>query len=75
MDEWKVVDYFVIAGLPSDYELLEDFSRDNSQLKAAHSKAPITDITVIFPSQEEKAPEGYTVIKRTPTGMFRKKTK
>ncbi|XP_073979172.1 DENN domain-containing protein Crag isoform X2 [Rhodnius prolixus] len=69
MDEWKVVDYFVIAGLPSDYELLEDFSRDNSQLKAAHSKAPITDITVIFPSQEEKAPEGYTVIKRTPTGI------
>ncbi|KAK9507860.1 hypothetical protein O3M35_007632 [Rhynocoris fuscipes] len=69
MDERKVVDYFVIAGLPSDNEKLEDFSRDNSQLKTTHSKAPITDIAVIFPSQDEKAPEGYTVIKRTPSGI------
>lgn len=71
MDERRVADYFVVAGLPEDPEPLEDNSLSDSghQLKSSHSQAPITDIGVIFPSLGEKLPDGYEVIKQTPTGL------
>lgn len=68
MDERKVVDYFVVAGLPSDMQPVNEFSIDGAHLKSTHSQAPITDITVIFPSLGEGIPEGYTLIQYTPTG-------
>ncbi|PSN49786.1 hypothetical protein C0J52_01385 [Blattella germanica] len=49
MDERRVGDYFVVAGLPDQPEPLGDFSRDGAHLKATHNQAPITDVTVIFP--------------------------
>ncbi|XP_014271111.1 DENN domain-containing protein Crag isoform X3 [Halyomorpha halys] len=70
MDERKVVDYFVVAGLPSDMQPVNEFSIDGAHLKSTHSQAPITDITVIFPSLGEGIPEGYTLIQYTPTGIL-----
>lgn len=70
MDERRVADYFVVAGLPDDPEPLEDNSLSESgHLKSNHSQAPITDIGVIFPSLGEKLPIGYEIIKYTPTGL------
>lgn len=70
MDERRVADYFVVAGLPDDPEPLEDSSLSESgHLKNTHSQAPITDIGVIFPSLGEKLPEGYEVVTSTPTGL------
>lgn len=42
MDERRVADYFVVAGLPEKPELLDD--SDSGHLKGYNSKAPITDI-------------------------------
>lgn len=43
MDEKRVADYFVIAGLPENPELLDD--SDCGHLKGYVTKAPITDIS------------------------------
>jgi hypothetical protein len=68
MDERHVGDYFVVAGLPDEPEPLGDFSRDGAYLKATFNQAPITDVTVIFPSLGEDIPPGYYMIETTPTG-------
>lgn len=70
MDERRVADYFVVAGLPNDPEPLEDNSLSESgHFRSNHSQAPITEIGVIFPSLDEKLPDGYEMIKYTPTGL------
>jgi hypothetical protein len=68
MDERRVADYFVVAGLPDNPEPFGDFSRDGAHLKAPFNQAPITDVTVIFPNLGEVAPPGYYMIETTPTG-------
>lgn len=68
MDERKVVDYFVVAGLPPEMQPVEEFFIDGAHLKSTHSQAPITDITVIYPSLGECVPKGYKIIEHTPTG-------
>mgnify|MGYP000232809394 CR=1 FL=1 len=68
MDERRVGDYFVVAGLPEQPEPLGEFSQDGTHLKATHNQAPITDVTVFFPGLGEEAPEDFTVIESTPTG-------
>ncbi|CAB0019371.1 unnamed protein product [Nesidiocoris tenuis] len=67
MDDRKVVDYFVIAGLPPD--TVPAPADDLPSIKT-HGKCPITDITVIFPALGETVPEGYTVINKTPSGLL-----
>ncbi|KAJ8718534.1 hypothetical protein PYW08_002771 [Mythimna loreyi] len=67
MDERKVADYFVIAGLPEKPELLDD--SDSGHLKGYSTKPPITDIGVIFPGLDETVPSGYEVLESTPTGL------
>ncbi|KAM3965518.1 LOW QUALITY PROTEIN: DENN domain-containing protein Crag [Aphomia sociella] len=67
MDEKRVADYFVVAGLPDNPELLED--SDSGHLKGYNTKAPITDIGVVFPGLDEKVPNGYELIDLTPTGL------
>ncbi|KAK4881396.1 hypothetical protein RN001_004715 [Aquatica leii] len=70
MDDRRVADYFVVAGLPDDPEPLDDLAlSDAGHLKSTHSQAPITDIGIIFPTLEEVAPPGYEIIKHTPTGL------
>jgi hypothetical protein len=68
MDERRVADYFVVAGLPDHPEPLGDFSRDGAHLKAPFNQAPITDVTVIFPTLGEDVPPGDSIIDFTPTG-------
>lgn len=68
MDERKVADYFVIAGVPEDPEDLDE-SEDISQFKDGHDQAPITDIGIYFPAFNEKVPNDYKIIKLTPTGL------
>ncbi|XP_045538739.1 DENN domain-containing protein Crag [Papilio machaon] len=67
MDERRVADYFVVAGLPEKPELLDD--SDSGHLKGYNSKAPITDIGVLFPSLGETVPSGYELVEFTPTGL------
>ncbi|XP_018574425.1 DENN domain-containing protein 4C isoform X2 [Anoplophora glabripennis] len=70
MDERRVADYFVVAGLPDDPEPLDETTlSEGGNLKASHGQPPITDISVIFPSLNEVKPDDYEVITKTPTGL------
>ncbi|XP_026667588.1 DENN domain-containing protein Crag isoform X2 [Ceratina calcarata] len=79
MDERRVVDYFVIAGLPgqdSDFdndnetnEKLEDWYQEGTHVKDMNMKPPITDLAIIFPALGEKCPEGYVLLEQTVTGF------
>lgn len=71
MDERKVIDYFVTAGLSKDtdkQQLLGEFSLEVN-LKPSAYNDPITDITVIFPSLGENLPDYYQLVEETPTGL------
>jgi hypothetical protein len=70
MDERRVADYFVVAGLPECPEEMGEFSQDGSLLKPTHCLPPITDVTVIFQSMGEVVPPEYTCITTTPTGKY-----
>lgn len=79
MDERRVADYFVVAGLPGDNDVsdkenesgdkLEDWCQEGTHLKDMHMQAPITDLAVIFTSLGEKCPEGYTCLELTVSGF------
>ncbi|XP_011257996.1 DENN domain-containing protein 4C isoform X3 [Camponotus floridanus] len=80
MDERRVADYFVIAGLPGqDNEFnkdnndtndkLEDWCQEGTHLKDMHMPPPITDLAVIFPALGEYCPEGYTLLEQTVSGF------
>ncbi|XP_037292276.1 DENN domain-containing protein Crag isoform X2 [Manduca sexta] len=67
MDDRRVADYFVVAGLPDNPELLDD--SDSGHLKGYSSKAPITDISIVFPGLGETVPDGFELVELTPTGL------
>ncbi|XP_077280355.1 DENN domain-containing protein Crag isoform X3 [Temnothorax americanus] len=79
MDDRRVADYFVIAGLPGqDDELsddnesndkLEDWCQEGTHLKDMHMPPPITDLAVIFPALGERCPEGYALLEYTVSGF------
>ncbi|XP_076181368.1 DENN domain-containing protein Crag isoform X3 [Ptiloglossa arizonensis] len=79
MDERRVADYFVIAGLPgqdNDFdtdnesqEKLEDWYQEGTHVKDIHMKPPITDLAIIFPALGEQCPEGYNLLEYTVTGL------
>ncbi|XP_076260425.1 DENN domain-containing protein Crag isoform X2 [Rhynchophorus ferrugineus] len=71
MDERRLADYFVVAGLPEDPELLDDTTlSEGGNLKACYSQSPITDVSVIFPNSGETAPDDWEVIRKTPSGLI-----
>lgn len=71
MDEKRVADYFVVAGMGPNPQLLQDnHFNDSGQLKAADCLAPITDIGVIFPGLGEACPPGYQLLEITPSGLL-----
>ncbi|XP_075224805.1 DENN domain-containing protein Crag isoform X2 [Lycorma delicatula] len=70
MDDRRVADYFVVAGLPDDLQPVDEFCKDGTYLKPSHNQAPITDITVIFPTLGETVPPEYEMIESTPTGFL-----
>ncbi|XP_036140650.1 DENN domain-containing protein Crag isoform X3 [Monomorium pharaonis] len=79
MDDRRVADYFVIAGLPGqdddpseDNETnnkLEIWCQEGTHLKDMHMPPPITDLAVIFPVLGETCPEGYTLLDSTVSGF------
>ncbi|GIY17953.1 c-myc promoter-binding protein [Caerostris darwini] len=66
MDDKRVADYFVVAGLQDNASPLDEFSRDGNIPKSTHPLVPITDVTVIIRSQGETVPKGFTCIEYTP---------
>lgn len=79
MDDRKICDYFLIAGLPHHAKRIKqkneqqhlDYSQQSPQRKKTNSNelAPITDITIIISTLEEEVPEDYYCIEKTPTGF------
>ncbi|XP_046861364.1 C-myc promoter-binding protein-like isoform X2 [Xenia sp. Carnegie-2017] len=57
----RVVDYFVVAGLGKNAKRILE--------KEGTVVDPITDVTVIFKSKGETAPDGFTCIETTPGGL------
>lgn len=71
MEEKRVADYFVVAGMGPNPQLLQDnIFNDSTQLKVADSQDPITDIGVFFPDLGECCPPGYQTLEQTPTGLL-----
>ncbi|XP_013113202.2 DENN domain-containing protein Crag isoform X1 [Stomoxys calcitrans] len=70
MEERRIADYFVVAGMPEDPQLLQESNfKESGHLRAANSIEPITDIGVFFPLLGEEVPEGFEVLESTPTGL------
>ncbi|XP_054286289.1 DENN domain-containing protein Crag [Macrosteles quadrilineatus] len=69
MDDKRVADYFVVAGLPEELEPVDDISKDGYHLKWYHTKPPITDIAIVFSSLGETCPKDFEMIEETPTGL------
>lgn len=70
MDERRIADYFVVAGLPDNPEPLDDTTlSEGGNLKASHGQAPITDIGVLFPGLGEQKPDDYEIISKTQSGL------
>jgi hypothetical protein len=69
MEEKRIADYFVVAGMPEHPKLLqENIFGESSHLRVT-TLDPITDIGVFFPALEEEVPEGFEVLRYTPTGL------
>ncbi|KAE8753068.1 hypothetical protein FOCC_FOCC000413 [Frankliniella occidentalis] len=69
MDDRRIADYFVVAGLPPQPQHLEDVSRDGTMPSGLVGPAPITDLAVIFPSLGESPPPGFSLLEVTPSGL------
>lgn len=78
MDERRVADYFVIAGLSgqdndfdndNENDQLEDWYQEGTHVKDTNMKPPITDLAIIFPALGEKCPEGYVLLEHTVSGL------
>uniref|UniRef100_A0A6P4EWU8 DENN domain-containing protein 4C isoform X2 n=1 Tax=Drosophila rhopaloa TaxID=1041015 RepID=A0A6P4EWU8_DRORH len=70
MEEKRIADYFVVAGMPEHPQLLQENSfNDSGRLRAASTIEPITDIGVYFPLLGEEIPDGYELLSHTPTGL------
>ena len=69
MNDRRVADYFVIAGLVDNAQKLHDNMNGVSNMKTNENGDPITDIGVVFPLLGESVPHDYTVLLRTPTGF------
>ena len=67
MEEKRIVDYFVVAGLPENPTPLDEFSNEAS-LKPTHKQDPIVDIVVIVRSLGEVPPDQYKCVDYTPSG-------
>lgn len=70
MDENRVADYFVVAGLPKNPSLLqENIFNDTSHRRPVDAVAPIVEIGVYFPTLGESVPDGHEILEKTPTGL------
>lgn len=71
MEEPRVADYFVVAGLTANPKLLqENIFNDSGHLRSIDALDPIVDIGVFFPSLGEKVPFGNQILERTPSNQY-----
>ncbi|XP_041375007.1 C-myc promoter-binding protein-like [Gigantopelta aegis] len=68
MDEKRVVDYFVVAGLSDNPLPLQEFFNE-AAIKPTFKQDPITDVTIINKNLGERTPVGYQCIDVTPNGF------
>lgn len=70
MEERRIADYFVVAGMSENPKpLQENIFNESSHLKSAPITEPIIDIGVFFPAEDERVPEGFEILRFTPTGL------
>lgn len=70
MEDKRVADYFVVAGLPENPRLLqENIFNDSGHLRSVDAVDPIVDIGVYFPALGEVMPEGHQLLEFTPSGI------
>ena len=69
MDEQRVADYVIIAGLGKDAAPLKITDESEAYVRR-DIKDPITDLAVIDRTLDEPIPDGYTCIESTPTGFI-----
>lgn len=71
MEEKRIADYFVVAGMNANPQLLQEsnFKESNHMRGGTHSIEPITDIGVCFPVLGEEVPAGHIILESTPTGL------
>ncbi|XP_076443222.1 C-myc promoter-binding protein-like isoform X3 [Babylonia areolata] len=68
MDEQRVADYFVVAGLGEGALPLEEISNE-AAIKPGNRQDPITEIAVINRSAGEKIPKTFQCLETTPSGF------
>ncbi|OQV11828.1 DENN domain-containing protein 4C [Hypsibius exemplaris] len=69
MEEQKVADYFIVAGLEQDNPIPLKVTDETTEAFARKVvKDPITDLVVINRSAGEQVPDGFTCVEETPAG-------
>ncbi|KAL3182176.1 hypothetical protein MRX96_022897 [Rhipicephalus microplus] len=69
MEEKRVADYFVVAGLPANPRPLEEDCVAMQSSGASYGSMPVTDIAVIVRTEGETPPPGFECIEQTPMGF------
>ncbi|XP_070387877.1 C-myc promoter-binding protein isoform X6 [Dermacentor albipictus] len=69
MEEKRVADYFVVAGLPANPRPLEEDCVAMQPSGASFGSMPVTDIAVIVRTEGETPPPGFECIEQTPLGF------
>ena len=70
MEDQKVVDYFIVAGLEENPTPLSVTDETEAFGVRKAVQDPITDLVVINRTAAEEVPEGYTGVEQTPTGFI-----
>ena len=68
MEEKKIAEYFIVAGLSANPQPLDEYS-DETSIKSTYNQDPIVDIAVINKTLGENAPDGYKCVEFTPNGF------
>lgn len=73
MEEKRIADYFVVAGMTANPQLLQESNfKESNHMRGsggAHAIEPITDIGVYFPALGEEVPAGHMLLESTPSGL------
>lgn len=71
MEENRVADYFVVAGIPlkNPRQYQENIFSETSRSRLSDSTEPIVDIGVYFPTLNERIPKDHQRLDKTPSGL------
>ncbi|XP_055327557.1 DENN domain-containing protein 4C-like [Paramacrobiotus metropolitanus] len=68
MEDQRVADYFIVAGLDEKADLLKISDEAEGDTKE-NIRDPITDLAIINRSDHETVPDGYFCVELTPSGV------